>query len=203
MCVSWFCFCLSPGLLLLLLYNCRWDVSPSPRLLDVSVKSLINFHMSSWRFVNTRVLTLVREMELQLDCELWFDANLVLKRFIIVHQVNYLDNVAFCWEIKYQDNSAEVWGSDEGSCDKSVFPSLAGNIWFSDSPRPAGWRMCYEVRTEKQHCIVQPRNKTHIKYTEMILTDHGEVLVTLLGVEGSCGLSNLTPGEWSSIKLWR
>ena len=104
-----FCFRLSPGLLLLLLYNCRWGVSPSPRLLDVSVKSLINFHMSSRRFVNTRVLTLVREMELQLDCDLWLDANLVLKRFIIIwlpHEVNYLDNVAFCWEIKYQDNSA-------------------------------------------------------------------------------------------------
>ena len=171
--VSWFCFCLRLGwLLLLLLYNCRWGVSPSPRLLDVSVKSLINFHMSSRRFVNTRVLTLVREMELQLDCDLWLDANLVLKRFIIVwlpHEVNYLDNVAFCWEIKYQDNSAEVWGSDEGSCDKSVFPSLAGNIWFSDSPRPAGWRMCSEVRTEKQHCIVQPSNKTQIKYRLTIL----------------------------------
>ena len=54
--------------------------------------------------------------------------------------------------------------------------------------------MCSQVSTEKQNRIVQ-RNiyKTHIKYT--MLTDHGEVLVTLLGVERSRGLSNLTPGE--------
>ena len=75
--------------------------------------------------------------------------------FILVlpQRVNFLVNVAFCCEIKYQDNFPEVWGSDEGSCDKSVFSSLAGNIWFSDSPRPERWRMCFE--SEQRNSIVQ------------------------------------------------
>ena len=135
---------------------------PQPPVTWCRPKSLINFHVSSRGLVNTEN----RDwgMELQLDCDLRsLHAIRVLKRLIVflAQGVNYLVNVAFCCEIKYQDNFPEVWGSDEGSCDKSVFSSLAGNIWFSDSPRPERWRMCFE--SEQRNSIVQQYYKTHIR----------------------------------------